>query len=332
MRVNFEAAASNFLQQWFGLFGREIGMPQRRFIDNYKDLIAAIEECRQRLLPCYLSVQPYRAADQPCAIEKLFFEFDCSEDPERAWKDACALAEALRRFYDVEPLLVFSGRRGYHVYAFLTKTVMFESNQLDLVRAAYRSLQLCILRGLNLPTLDQSVIGDVKRLARCPLSLHEKTGSLCIPVTDRKQPFVPESLDAYRTLDPSLLSPVIKELKIRERLQSALPKPNFRVKRDGRIRPCILAALEKPLEGGAGHLMRLAIAREYLNAGYSIEQIVLLFKNQADFNPNKTRYYVEHAAKHPTKPFTCRKIRELGYSLQNCRSRVSEAVASRREG
>jgi DNA primase large subunit len=79
-----------------------------------------------------------------------------------------------------------------------------------------------------------------------------------------------------------------------------------------------LAALDRPLEGGNGHLMRLAVAREFLNAGYNMDEIIPLFKNQSDFKLEKTRYYVEHAAKNPTKPFTCQKIRELGYCLPNC--------------
>jgi hypothetical protein len=318
--VDLEATAPNFLMEWFGAEGREVGMPQRRFIGNYKDLIAAIKECKQRLLPCYLSVQPYKAADQPCAIEKLFFEFDCAEDPGRAWRDTVSFAEALKRFYNVEPLIVFSGRKGYHVYAFLTKSVRFEPNQLELAKRCYRELQMRILKGLNLPTLDQSVIGDIKRLARCPFSMHQETSSLCCPVTLERKPYIPEDLNIYRTLDPSLLGPIIKELKAREKLSSLKVSkiPKFPKNEGKRIRPCIIAALEKPLEGGNGHLMRLAIAREYLAAGYSIDEVISLFQHQADFNQAKTRYYVEHAAKNPTKPFTCQKIKELGFCLPNC--------------
>ena len=135
--MDLKADAQNFLIQWFGTEGREVGTPERRFITNYRDLIATIEECRQRLLPCYLSVQPYRTRDQPCGIEKLFLEFDSIEDPQRAWRDTVSFAEALKRFYNVEPLIVFSGRKGYHVYAFLAKTVQFEPNQLELAKAAY---------------------------------------------------------------------------------------------------------------------------------------------------------------------------------------------------
>jgi len=64
--------------------------------------------------------------------------------------------------------------------------------------------------------------------------------------------------------------------------------------------------------------MRLAIAREFLAAGYTIGEIIPLFQSQADFNPEKTRYYVEHAQKNPAKPFKCETIRKLGYCIKDC--------------
>jgi hypothetical protein len=315
LKVNHE----EFLEEWFGVVGgREVGTPKRRFVESYMDLITLIEECRLKRLPCFLSVQPYRARDQPCAIEKLFFEFDCAEDPEGAWRDACALAEALRRFYGAEPLMAFSGRRGYHVYAFLTRPVTFEPERLELAKRAYRELQLRILEGLSLPTLDPSAVGDLKRLARCPFSLHEETGSPCTPVTPERRPFTPKDLDAYRSLDADLLTPIIKELRAKDALLKALPRRLPEKLEEGRVRPCILAALEAQLDGGSGHLMRLAIAREFLAAGCSVDEIVPLFKGQADFSPERTRYYVEHAARNPVKPFKCETIRRLGFCLPSC--------------
>jgi DNA primase large subunit len=67
--------------------------------------------------------------------------------------------------------------------------------------------------------------------------------------------------------------------------------------------------------------MRLAVAREHLAAGYSLEEIVQLFQAQPDYNPEKTRYYVQHAQKNPAKPFKCKTIRELGFCLTDCRRR-----------
>jgi DNA primase large subunit len=149
-------------------------------------------------------------------------------------------------------------------------------------------------------------------------------------VTLEGRAFIPEDLDAYRALDPDLFSPIIKELRARDALMKALPRRLPEKLEEGRIRPCILAALEAQLDGGSGHLMRLAIAREFLAAGYSVDEIVPLFKGQADFNPERTRYYVEHAARNPAKPFKCSTIRELGFCLPNCRRSGRGRLARRR--
>ncbi|MGB9854755.1 MAG: DNA primase small subunit domain-containing protein [Candidatus Bathyarchaeales archaeon] len=266
-----------------------------------------------------MSVQPYRAKDTPCAIEKLFFDFDCEKDLNQAWKEAKVFAEALKAFYHVETLIVYSGRKGFHVYAFLNKLVYFDLGQLHLAKQAYGELQNRLVKGLNLHTLDNSVIGDIKRLSRVPFSIHEETGSLCCPITLDRKPYTPQSLDNYKTLDRKLLSPVIKDLKTREKIialkSTRLPDSSKSFVKG--IRPCIRKALQLPLEGANGHLMRLAIAREYLKAGYSIDEIVPLFRNQPDYSPLKTRYYVEHAQKNPAKPFKCRTIQRLGYCLGN---------------
>ena len=305
-----------FLAEWFGTEGRELGCPERFYTREPRDLMRLARESSKTLSPCYVSVQPYAGPDKPCALEKLYFDFDCREDPSRAWKDAAVFTDALRRFYSAEPLTVFSGCKGFHVYVFLDKPVHFEESQLPLARQAYRELQARLVEGLKLATLDPQPIGDVKRLARCPFSFHEKTGSLCVPVDTDKKSFIPESLDPYRSLDAELFAPIIKELKSREKLASIKRPAPKHVKG---IRPCVQAALSVPLEGGNGHLMRLAVAREYLAAGYTVDEIVALFQSQPDYNPDKTRYYVQHAQKNPAKPFKCKTIRELGFCLPNCR-------------
>jgi len=314
----------DFLKKWFGsIGGREVGTPHREFVEDCTKWIEKMEFCRRRRLPCYISVQPYSARDRPCAIERLFFEFDGKGGLEMAWRDALTIADALRRFYGAEPLLLFSGNRSYHVYAFLKTPIIIEPSYLELAKKAYKELQLRILEGPTLPTLDRSVIGDIKRLARSPLSTHEETGKLCTPVTLEGKPFIPEDLDAYKALDPDFFSPIFKELRAREVLMKALseqaPRRARAFKSKRGIRPCIWAALDKQLDGGNGHLMRLAIVREFLATGYSVEEIIPLFQRQADFNLEKTRYYVEHAAKNPVRPFRCKTIKELGFCLPNCK-------------
>jgi hypothetical protein len=310
-----------FLVEWFGPEGRELGCPERFYTRNPQDLVRLVEDSRKTLNPCYVSVQPYAGPNKPCALEKLYFDFDCRENPSRAWKDATVFMDAMRRFYAAEPLIVFSGCKGFHAYVFLKKLVYFEETLLPLAKQAYKELQVRLVEGLKLPTLDPQPVGDIKRLARVPFSFHEETSSLCAPVDTDKKPFVPESLDAYRTLDAELLAPIIKELKAREKLASIHLTTRRKHLTTRRIRPCIKAALSVPLEGKGGHLMRLAVAREHLAAGYSLEEIVQLFQAQPDYNPEKTRYYVQHAQKNPAKPFKCKTIRELGFCLTDCRRR-----------
>ncbi|MCD6444939.1 hypothetical protein J7L70_08090 [Candidatus Bathyarchaeota archaeon] len=84
----------------------------------------------------------------------------------------------------------------------------------------------------------------------------------------------------------------MNEEKWRNLFRKRLEKYSWKPKNAKEIRPCIKEALNNPLEGENGHLMRIAIAVEFLNKGYSVDQIVPLFKNQPDFKPEKTRYYV----------------------------------------
>lgn len=306
----------DFLFEWFGPWGRELGIPERFFMEKPDSILRFIESSKQTPHPLFISVQPYNSRDQPCAIEKLFFDFDCKEDPVKAWLEAKRFAETLKRFYKVEPLIVCSGCKGYHVYTFLNKTVQIEAEQLQLAKKAYAALQKRLLRGLNFETLDMQPIGDLKRLSRLPFSYHEKTGGLCCPVTLNRDPYVPENLEFYRTLDASLFKPVIAAVKAEDKLQKNATN-GFNSRKKG-IRPCIQAALSQQLTKQNGHLMRLAVAREYLAAGYGVDEVVSLFRGQGDFNAEKTRYHVLQAQRNPAKPFKCSTIRQLGYCLPSC--------------
>lgn len=154
---------------------------------------------------------------------------------------------------------------------------------------------------MKFSTLDLVVIGDIKRLERVPYSVHEKTGFLCEPVDLAGKAMSVETLKPYREqgLDPNLLEAVCKEIKAEEKLEEQRSKRRrgFKPGKAIGIRPCIEAALSRPLHGGEGHKMRLGIVSEYLHKGFSVDQTVDLFQSQTDFKEEKTRYFVTHAAK-----------------------------------
>lgn len=321
---------SEFYREWFGIHGgREILLSynekvrDRLFITSSEELEDYIELCRGMGAPAYVSVQPYQAKDQLLGIEKLFFEFDCPEDPRRAWLDTKALADNIIRYYDATPLLKFSGRKGYHVDVFLQQTVAFDPNihSIEFVKAVYKRLQEKILLGLILPTLDRQVIGDIKRLERIPYSTHEATGSLCQPVNLDGKPLGPEECDVefYRKngLSAKLLEHVIQELINEEKWKAHGKKGAYYAKLwgDKRIRPCIKAILADP---DPAHKMRVALVAECHAAGYSPEEIMEMFKRFRDYDERKTRYQVMDIIEGAYKPFRCRTIRELGFCLPEC--------------
>ncbi|MBS7635343.1 hypothetical protein KEJ34_07685 [Candidatus Bathyarchaeota archaeon] len=324
---------SQFYIDWFGIHGgREILLTyssearDRLFIKSAEELEDYVNVCRASGAPAYVSAQPYAARDQPFGIEKLFFEFDCPDDPNRAWGDAKALADSITRYYGAAPLLKFSGRKGYHVDLFLKRTVAFDPNihPLDFMKEIYARLQEKILLGLNLATLDRQVLGDLKRLERVPYSTHEKNGQLCQPVDLNGVPVPWEKCDVsyYREngLSTCLIQDIIRELKSEEKwnalLKSRIGKYNSNIEK-GKIRPCIENLFSYP---EPPHLMRVALVAECYAAGFKPEEIIEMFRCFKDFNEQKTRYQVMDIIEGGYRPFTCRKIKKLGYCLgEKCR-------------
>lgn len=267
-------------------------------------------------LSVYLSVQPFLERDKMFSIERLFFEFDNEANPKLAVEEALTFAERVRYFYNAEPLICLSGFKGAHVHLWLKKAVEI-GEHFDFAKDLYREAQETLLLGLKPKTIDVKILGDLKRLSRLPYSTHEKSGRLCQPINLNGEPLKPGEINldfhVEHGLSLELLEHSSKRLKEKmEALKKASQKRGIKV---SGIRPCIQEALNKPLHGGTGHLMRLAIACEHLAAGYSTEEIIGLFRNQDDFNERKTRYFIEHAQRSGYKPFKCEKIRELGYCL-----------------
>ena len=310
-----------FLRDWFGLPGREglIGNPEKKayriFLNNRSEFLRYVEEREKLGEPCYLSVQRFKARNQPCAIEKVYFDFDCKENVSKAWKEALDFAEKTIKYYHVLPLICFSGGKGYNVYCFLQKPLEFNPENEELAKQVYSMLQNMLLKGCKYETCDPQVLGDIKRLSRVPFTRHQKTGKICQPVSFTHRFLERIDLEVFREygISEGLIQMAIRKVK-EKNLREKGGKSAFSGK-NSKVRPCIREALNKPLEGENGHLMRLAIAVEYLNKGYGVEEVVPLFKNQPDFKPEKTRYYVLDAKKKAYKPFKCETIRKLGFCL-----------------
>jgi len=315
---------NDFFRDWFGS-GRGVGNPTRSYIGDSDAFIAWIQENEKRGICSYASVQPFKAYEDPSYIEKLFYDFDCKEDPEKAGIEARRFAHRLRKFYDVDPILVFSGNKGFHVYVFL-QAPFGRGIEKETLRDIYKKLMLMLIGKSKYLTLDSSVIGDIKQLARIPYTHHEKTGTICHPVKDH-QPleYTPGLLDHYRRSGLSLefcKQGVYKlaETKKEEEQRKATRRPGRR-NYPPSIRPCIARGLETQLRHEAGHKMRVAIVAELNANGWGANRIIGALSNTiSDYDEKKTRYYVTDIIKKGYKPSKCETIMILDYCIDSeCR-------------
>jgi hypothetical protein len=314
--LEYKPFLEEFWREWFSVeygFGREVFQDKTRvFIDSYGQFKEYFEWCKATRSPCWMSVQRFKARNQVSTVEKLFFDFDGPLI--KAWKEASTFAQHLKQHYDVEPLLLFSGRKGYAVYVWLANPQHFEDNKS--AKMFYKTAQNILLKGLKFETLDQQPIGDIKRISRVPYTVHEKSGNPCVPLTIQHAPLLITSLMAFKKkgLDKRFVKVCNKHIErggARKRLTV------FKKAVMG-MRPCISAALAKPLDGQNGHLMRLAIAIEYLHLGMKPSEIAAFFQSQSDYDYEKSLRFIEDARRRYYKPFKCRTIRELGFCLPDC--------------
>lgn len=224
---------------------------------------------------------------------------------EKTMSEALRLYWHLHKSFLCSPMLVYTGNRRYQVWLHLEKPLP----------AAYHNMILhYYILGLEFGRKLDPNVAEPARMARLPYTKHEQVG-LAVPLDPKTlEPFKLEEVasrlkaTATRTLEELI---GIEPVKI--------PKPvsigKKRTNKKFRIRPCIQEVLNRPLDGGDRHMMRIAVATEHLHAGYRIDEVVDLFKNQPDFNSKITRYYVEHLAKRGFKPFRCETIRKLGFCL-----------------
>jgi len=317
-----------FWLDWFGPFGRELGAPERWFTDTPRDLLRHVKECTSHHRPCFMSVQPYRARNVVFGLEKLFFDFDSKTDPpnrDKAWNDAFALSDHLKRTANVEPLIVATFR-GYHVYFFLWRVIEFSPNQQVVAKELYASLQNTLLGGRPYQTLDPHVVGDLKRLSRVPYSWHE-SGVVCTPVSLNRELLELDNLEYFRDrgLGEELFREVAEEIKnkriareILEIFDSFKPKPMVKVpsRRKWQIRPCLLSALKS---GEMPHEMRMALCYEAYCAGLNRGQIVDLYRSLHDFDEAHTQYQVnwllDRKQGKEIKPYRCKTIQKKGWCL-----------------
>lgn len=309
--------------------GRELGDPERFFVNDASELPDFVKRCAAIKRPCFCSVQPFHKRNSVFGLEKLFFDFDSKADPPdkgEAFNEALSFVERLKNEHGIE-LFIVETYRGFHLYAFLWKIVEAVSEKEEVLKGIYERLQTMLLDQRDYKTLDRTVIGDIKRLARVPYSAHE-LGIICTPIDLDRRPLQPSqiNLSFYREhgLNELLFKEAVKSVrlkKIAEKIfaEAAAFRPKTTsVKRKGYA--WIEQLLTRPVDDGRHRLIWLVIAPYLVN----VKGLDLASAKEAALNyllscselkavdgaRRLADYYVEYAARRGLKPIALRTLKE----------------------
>jgi|LGVF01.1.fsa_nt_gb hypothetical protein len=110
---------------------------------------------------------------------------------------------------------------------------------------------------------------------KLPFGLHKKNGNISKIMIDN------ECIDDFEEMQVGILD--ISDFEMPEKTKTK--RKNIEYSKIENVRPCIKDALNKDLIGSDGHMMRIAIVREFFNFGMTDPgELVELFKNQSDYD------------------------------------------------
>lgn len=161
---------------------RNLNIIRTRRVYNINALAAQIKaySTRPGLFASVYSFEP-GGGYSTAILDRIYLDFDCSEDLERAIEEAGAAAEALREL-SIEPHMYFSGMKGIACYIEFSPVDIAPENKKEVLAMLWDIIE----KGLDIEilTLDKgSVKGDIARISRLPNTRHE-SGYYCIPLTD----------------------------------------------------------------------------------------------------------------------------------------------------
>jgi len=311
-----------FLVLWFAAGEHQFGRKRYEKVDysleGYKKYI---KKCLAEKKPAFHSVQP------KASITKLFWEFDIDEKKfdiseitdhnskmlDELWEQAKKLSFKIID-KGAMPLIVYSGRKGFHVWCFVQGFgYRYTKDEVRTAKATYKNMLKEIADDYDeYKNLDRHPL-HVNALARIPFSFHQKTGNQVVPLNFERKPFIPD-ITKYienkisKDFITDMSTKAATELTARE-WKSEIFKSEIK---DWEIRPCI----EKRFRESPNHNVNLAMLLECIYAGFDDIKIHELFKTHKDYNYEMTDYQIkyqrEQVEEEGIKPFKVETLKRMG--------------------
>jgi len=241
-------------------------------------------------------------------IEGLHIDIDSPENIELARHLAKLLAEQLNNL-GVEPLVIFTGGKGYALRVFLDKEYY------SISPAQYRRLAKEVASLVNLATVETP--HPASSHIRVPFTRHEKTKEQVLLFDWRSEKHVESLEDIIAAIDVALEKrfPYIEELVAEKDEEEEVPKKREVLSNNKKKLPRWVEALIEYLKetGELCHIARVAVAQWMYVTGHSEDEIVDVFRYAKDFKENRTRYHVRYEIKRINagyRPISCKRVKE----------------------
>jgi len=137
----------------------------------------------------YVSVYNFNEYNEPW-IDKIFLDFDAGSKQtfnpltdegkqtlQEVLEEVKKVASFLENRYEVKPLVLFSGNRGFHIYLFSIPVLLKHPKE------TLKTFLNWVKNKLDLKYVDTQLFSDIRRVARLPYSVHQKTKLYCVPIS-----------------------------------------------------------------------------------------------------------------------------------------------------
>ena len=241
-------------------------------------------------------------------VNKVFFDLDSAE-VKQSYNDAVKLTDRLRQD-NVDYVVGFSGRKGFHVYAIIKPLKLPPAS----LKSTLRHIQEYYADGIK--TADTHVFGDIRRMVRYPNTLNRDSYSTPLPpdfsnltlkeiLLRAKNPYNDVTYEVVPKDMSSFISTKEYEYKQID-IDRFNPPPSLKLLKP-LIRPCIYEAIQ---EKEPRHFIRVDFVLELMFMGYSEEAVFDVIKDLhwRDFNEKITKYQIHNVFMHKYLPPSCKHL------------------------
>ena len=262
------------------VFPREVGL-KREMACSFEDFCEYVTDCMKLNIECYSSVFSKWQIENNI-FDTIFLDVD-----------DVAFAEIVRGVLEKSNLYAreYCSGRGYHFY------IDFPQTKLINYKYAVRRFVSEILDLSDY--VDMHVVGDIRRMARVPLTYNSRAGKMMSVISD--ECFLNRKVAG-----------ILESLRMVDSVTAEYEQKIVDVFKSDKLPPCIEKLIEHIVgTGELDHQERLILST-YLLRNFSFEDVKRLMMLCNDYREDKTEYQLRWLIENSYEPYSCRRVKELG--------------------